>query len=411
VIDVATSKKDRVSTDSKPLRLLFVKETLAWPRSSGHDVHCYYMMRALTRMGHKVGFLTAAEPSPQAVEGLELALTRTFPRPGEMIEGPEPALSRLQERFRRFWGVDLNRLRAVGQAADDLEADGVVVVGLNVLPYLCGAPQRLGIWYAADEWFVHHMSQVRLLSPATWGEMRSAAIKGLYERAFRPLLQRVWVVTDSDRTAMRWVAGARNVDVIPNGVDGEHYVPVAAAQGERTCTFWGRLDFGPNIQALEWFCCRVWPLVRRQAPDARFTVYGFQPTAAVEKFASQDGVELIANLPDLRTEVARHQVVVLPFVSGCGIKNKLLEAASMGKAIVCSAVACGGLRSKVNMPFVVVRDPDQWAAALVGLWRDADRRRCLGKEARHWVLEHHSWQTAAQEAEAGVRQSLQEARR
>ena len=38
----------------------------------------------------------------------------------------------------------------------------------------------------------------------------------------------------------------------------------------------------------------------------------------------------MANLPDLRAEVQRREIVVLPFVSGGGIKNKLLEAAAMG---------------------------------------------------------------------------------
>ena len=44
------------------MRLLFVKDALAWPRSSGHDVHSYHMMLALTRLGHEVGLLTATEP-------------------------------------------------------------------------------------------------------------------------------------------------------------------------------------------------------------------------------------------------------------------------------------------------------------------------------------------------------------
>jgi glycosyltransferase involved in cell wall biosynthesis len=210
---------------------------------------------------------------------------------------------------------------------------------------------------------------------------------------------------------MRWVAGVRTIDVIPNGVDGDRYRPVEAIQADRSCTFWGRLDFGPNIQALKWFCGGVWPLVRRQAADARFTIYGFNPTPDVQALVGRDGIELIPNLPDLRAEVAKHKVVVLPFVSGGGIKNKLLEAASMGKAIVCSAVACRGLRLQGDLPFKVASSAEQWAATLLELWQDGGNRSGLGEKARCWVLEHHSWQAAAQQAETGLRQSLQEARR
>jgi glycosyltransferase involved in cell wall biosynthesis len=391
------------------VRLLFVKESLAWPRSSGHDVHCFYMMQALARLGHDVGLLTSAEPSPQAIAGLALAMHGTFPAMGESAHGPTPRFSRFQERFRSYWGIDPTRVRAVGRVAEEFRADAVVVVGLNVLPYLGAVRDALRVWYAADEWAWHHLSQVRLEAPATWGNLRQALIKGLYERAFGPLLNRVWVVTDADRRAMNWVAGVTEVDVIPNGVDGEHFRPVEAAQVERSCTFWGRLDFGPNIQALEWFCNRVWPLVRHQMADARFTIYGFNPTAAVRALVGKDGIDLVPDLPDLRTEIARQQVVVLPFVSGGGIKNKLLEAAGMGKAIVGSPVACGGLRLKGRPPFLIARTPELWVRSLISLWQDAKRRAQLGADARHWVLDRHSWQAAAQGATTGLKRSLQEA--
>jgi glycosyltransferase involved in cell wall biosynthesis len=384
------------------MHLLFVKETLAWPRSSGHDVHCFHMMRALAGLGHEVSLLTAAEPAAEAVARLPLALRRCFGAGGGP-PGPVVPMTRLQERFRSYWGVGEDRIAAVARAAEDCRADAVVVVGLNVLPYLAGVKNACRVWYAADEWLWHHLSQVRLTRPRTWGEVRPALVKGVYERAYRPMLDRVWVVTPADRRAMRWVAGVSNIDVLPNGVDGEHYRPAeGVAEEERTCVFWGRLDFGPNVQALEWFCGRVWPAVRRQAPDARFTIYGFNPTEPVRALTGRDGVALVPDLPDLRPEIARHQVVVLPFVSGGGIKNKLLEAAALGKAIVCTATACRGLRLDRSPPFRTPRGRKQWARDLLSLWADADGRRRLGAEAREWVLKSHTWTAAARDAVAGL---------
>jgi glycosyltransferase involved in cell wall biosynthesis len=365
------------------------------------------MIRALGELGHEVSLVTVNEPSAEAVAGLPLRLRERLPERNGASHGDPLPLSWSQEKFRSYWGIDGSRIRAVARAAKSVEADAVVVVGLNVLPYLGAVQGRLRVWYAADEWFFHHLSQVRLLTPSTWGDLRLGVTKGLYERAYRSLLDRVWVVTETDRTAMRWVAGARQVDVIPNGIDGEYYRPVDAPQTERSCTFWGRLDFGPNVQALQWFCGRVWPLVRRQAPDARFTIYGFQPTPPVQALVGRDGVELIPDLPDLRPEVARHQVVVLPFVSGGGIKNKLLEAASQAKAIICSPAACGGLRLKGEPPFARAQTPGEWATRLTVLWQDGEARRRLGESARGWVLEHHSWRAAATQAADGLLESLE----
>jgi glycosyltransferase involved in cell wall biosynthesis len=282
-----------------------------------------------------------------------------------------------------------------------------VVVGLNVLPYLGAVETALRVWYAADEWAWHHLSLVRPFQPSTWGNVREAFVKGLYERAYGPLLDRIWLVTDADRRAMRLVAGTDRLDVLPNGVDGEHFVPRPVTERERSCTFWGRLDFGPNVQALEWFCRHVWPLVCTEVPDARFTVYGFRPTDEVRVLTGRDRIELVPDLPDLRDEVARQAVVVLPFVSGGGIKNKLLEAAAMGKAIICSPRACGGLRLDGVPPLCVAKSPGDWARELVRLWGDAAERSRLGTAARRWVVERHSWEAAARAALAGLAQAVE----
>ena len=382
------------------MRLLFVKQSLVWPRSSGHDVHTYYMMKALRSLGHAVGLATVEEPTAAALDGLNL--DRVFRVYKEQAD-PNGAIlsdSSLQKRFRSFWGVSEGQILGVRRAADEFRASAVIVSGLDALPYFPALSGVTRVWYAADEWMLHHLTQIQLRRGHVIGPLRAAAVKGLYERAYRKVVDRVWVVSEGDRRAMRWGAGMARVDVLPNGVDGEFFQPGDEAPEARTAVFWGRLDFGPNIQALEWFCRRVWPLVRQHVPDARFIIIGFQPTPAVRELAAGDGISLEADLLDLRARARRCALAVLPFVSGAGIKNKLLEAAALGLPIACTRVATRGLRG--TPPLTVASRPEELARAIVALWSNEPRRRQLGAEARRWVLEHHTWQATAREAAAGL---------
>src|SRR5262245_27307865 len=97
------------------MRFLFVKDNLAWPRSSGHDVHSYYLMRALADQGHDVSLATLALPSEDAVRGLKLASTFQLDSVESRNDhGVEPlVLSRFQEKFRSYWGIPESRIRAV----------------------------------------------------------------------------------------------------------------------------------------------------------------------------------------------------------------------------------------------------------------------------------------------------------
>jgi glycosyltransferase involved in cell wall biosynthesis len=382
-------------------RFLFYKRELKWPFESGHDVHTFNLIRALQAGGDEVALATTI-PLPGSIgDRLPLSLRATLTdAPGES----DIRLSGLQERFRSYWGVPGVHVRQLGDLARTFRADVVAVSGLEVLPYLGAVTGAVRVWYAADEWVLHHLSQVQLLNPSTWGNVRDAAIKGMYERAFGPLLDRVWVVSKPDRRAMQFVAGVHHLDILPNGIDADTYAPEPVPERENSAVFWGRLDFGPNIQALEWFCVHVWPRVRAARPGATFTIIGFHPTRPVTVLAQQPGIEIIGNVPDIRPEVMSRAVVVLPFVSGGGVKNKLLEAAAMGKAIVCSSRALGGVLGEA--PFRAAQTPDEWVQALTHFWERDDARRDAGVRAREWVLREHSWMATADVARSGIAESI-----
>jgi glycosyltransferase involved in cell wall biosynthesis len=125
----------------------------------------------------------------------------------------------------------------------------------------------------------------------------------------------------------------------------------------------------------------------------------------VKELARTPGVELHPDLADLRPEVSRRQVAVLPFVTGGGIKNKLLEAAALGMPIACTRWALSGTKGKAAVQ--VCRSAHEWAESLARLWATEAARRELGEAARKWVTEHHTWDAAAQTAEQSIQQTLE----
>ncbi len=308
--------------------------------------------------------------------------------------------TRLQSRFERYWGTDPRKQHALANLTHREPFDAVVVLGADALPLFRGIRAKTRVWYAADDAALHHWSRVKVLDRRTWKNVKLTAVHALYERAFAGLVDRVWVVSDADRRAMRLATGVP-VDVIANGVDADHFRPLPVQEEiPDSCAFWGRLDFGPNEDAVAWFLQRCWPHVRATVPTATLSVFGFRPSPRVTALCHSPGVELVANLPDLRGEVCRRAVTVLPFVSGRGIKNKLLEAAAMGRPIACTPQALTGCRGVP--PVRCESNPKSLASAVVDLFRDADARAKLGTAARDWVTTHHGWNAAAAIAEAGL---------
>jgi glycosyltransferase involved in cell wall biosynthesis len=377
------------------VRLLFVKSDLAWPRAKGHDVYTFHTIKACAALGHEVSLAVAAEPKPEALQGLSLkALYRFDQANGARWSGSS---SWLQRKFRSFFGVPDGYLAALAGAAEESRADAVIIAGLDVLPYFAAVRGVTTVWHAADELAWHHLSQLKLGDPELVSNVRAAAFKMVYERAHRGLIDRAWVVSTTERRAMKWLAGMKHVDVVSLGIDGSFFSPGSERVQPNTAVFWGRLDFGPNIQALDWFMREVWPLVRQRVPDARFTVMGFNPSDAVRASTAAPGVTLMPDVPDLRGIAREHAVAVFPFVSGGGTKNKLLEAAALGLPIVCTPTATLGLLGH-PLPLTVVSEARALADALAAMWSDPAAARTKGEAARAWVLREHTWDAMARTA-------------
>jgi glycosyltransferase involved in cell wall biosynthesis len=386
----------------RPMRLLFAKRQLSFPRAQGHEIRAFNLMRALTDIGHQVGLATFETPSEAALRGLQLGyMTTTRERVQHESAPPMAPLTWPQQRYASYFGTNEQDIRGLGAAVSEFRPDVVVGLGPDILPCLIASGAPRAVWYVADEWVSHYGSLVRLKKPSTWWNIRTAVVWGLYERAFARSLERIWVVTERDARAMRRWAGTPHVDALPNGVDADYYAPQPVTERPRTAVFWGRLDFPPNLHALEWFCSEIWPALRARHSDAEFRIIGFHAGEQARALARIPGVELSSDLPDLRAAVCEHAVVVMPFKSGGGIKNKLLEGAGMARPIVCTPMACNGLR---GTPAVIVASTvHEWTEAISGLWADAPQRQQLGARAREWVLDQHSWLRTAKDAAASVR--------
>lgn len=390
------------------MRVLFVKQSQSFPRSSGHDVHGYFMMRALQDLGSRISLLTRRPVSPEAVEGLELEWC------GDYAALPEPnhypKVTGLREKFRTFWGVDEVSSAKVGAFVEQCGFDAVVVVAADGLPLMCHLHDTVRVWYAADDQLLHKWSLFKWNKPSTWRRFPEGLLMGLYERSFRNTVDRVWMVSEKDASFSRCVMGARNVDLVTNGVDFDYFAPMEVVKQPKSCVFWGRLDFAPNLDAIRWFGDHVWRVLHATHPDAVWTVYGFAAGESVHELQKRFGFHMVCDLPDLRAAVSGHEVVVLPFVSGAGIKNKLLEAAGLGMPIIASKMALNGLERSNQLPMLLAHKPSDWITNLETLWGDAEERMRVGAETRDWVVHHHSWMSSARIALEGMLRSQEQSR-
>jgi glycosyltransferase involved in cell wall biosynthesis len=145
------------------------------------------------------------------------------------------------------------------------------------------------------------------------------------------------------------------------------------------------MDFRPNVDAVLWFCSKVLPAIQDAVPGAHFYIVGKNPHARLAPLRQRPGVTLTGFVEDVRPYIAAATVYVVPLLTGGGTRLKILEAMSMGKAVISTTLGCEGIHAAADRDIVLADSADGFAQQTVALLEDKARRDDLGRAARTFI--------------------------
>jgi sugar transferase (PEP-CTERM/EpsH1 system associated) len=205
-------------------------------------------------------------------------------------------------------------------------------------------------------------------------------------------MDHVVTVTKHDAGVLREALPALPVTVVPTGVDLDYFEPSGRSDLDvrPSATFVGKMDYRPNVDAARWFCAEILPLIRERVPEFRFRIVGSDPPTSIQGLRGSN-VEITGWVPDVRPHLRRATVVVAPLLAGSGIRVKILDALAMAKPVVSTSIGCQGIGVEDDVHLLVRDRAADFAAAVVDLIHDDDRRDRLAREGRLFVEQHYGW--------------------
>jgi sugar transferase (PEP-CTERM/EpsH1 system associated) len=219
-----------------------------------------------------------------------------------------------------------------------------------------------------------------------------------YERQACQHADRLIAVSQTDASALRRLDPRLDPVVVPNGVDMAFYtasIPSLqgeAGPGDTDLVFTGKMDFRPNVDAVLWFARQVLPLIRRQSPETRFWIVGKDPHPRLDPLDEDPAVVVTGFVDDQRPYIAGAGIYVIPLRIGGGTRLKVLEAMAMSRAIVSTTLGCEGFEVESGRELVTADTPEDFAAKVVALLNDPDRRAQLGTNGRNFAESGYDWQ-------------------
>lgn len=380
------------------MRILLLAQKLPRPLTDGYNLRIEHYARRL-RERHELHLVSLEQgelpPDPEALfESVRTVPVRTPPAPANPLQRLIWALSVEQVHDR-----DPAVAAAVREAVERVQPDVVWISGWVMLGYTeaVGSIPILAdvVDEGAEEARVNMekaTGPARLLAWKRWRMVRA------FERHFFPRARLVCLVSEADEAFVQRDVPGLSTRVVHNGVDPEYFSPRGEAPRHPSLVFEGTMAHVPNAEGIVHFHRTAWPLLREAFPDLSLTICGRDPLPEVSALAG-DGIEVTGFVDDVRPHVDRASLFISPLIGGAGIKNKVLQAWAMEKAVVATPLSSGGLAT-TEQNICVVEPGEPFARACIQLLGDGEARAAMGRAGRATVLERYSWGAKALELES-----------
>jgi glycosyltransferase involved in cell wall biosynthesis len=386
---------------SRRLRVLVVSPYFPFPPKSGITMRTYQLTRQIAAR-HDVTLLSYANAEDDAgVRELSRTLSvravhRSEPGRAARRVGQLRSLGTLEPFAAREM-----RSREMQAAIDELCAsipfDLIHVESSRMcsLRFPAGVPVVIGEHNIEYELF-------RRLARGERSRLRRA-FNGLEYLRVRRFEERSWreaegcvVTAPREEPTVQAAAPSTATAVVANGVDLEYFSPWTGDCQRHTVVFNATLDYRPNVDAVNHLVDDVWPQVLRQCPSARLVIVGSAPEREIQRLR-RPTVDVVGRVPDIRPYLGGAEVVAVPVRMGGGTRLKVVEALSMGKAIVSTSLGSEGLAVEDRQHLLIADDAEAFAARILELFEDPKLRRRLGVAGRTLAEESYSWTRCGQQ--------------
>jgi glycosyltransferase involved in cell wall biosynthesis len=216
-----------------------------------------------------------------------------------------------------------------------------------------------------------------------------------YEKRIYEKFDRCLVVTQRDKELLESLNPRIRCTVIPIGVDVDYFSPIDINEEPSSLTLLARLQYPAAIANVFYFYNEIFPLILREKPDVKLYLVGRDPAKGIVDLSADPSVCVTGYVNDIRPYLAKSTVFIAPEILGTGMKYKVLEAMSMGKAVVTTTLGAQGFDVRNREHLVVADTSHEFARETVSLLTDRRTRAALGANARKLVKEQYSWEAVA----------------
>lgn len=233
-------------------------------------------------------------------------------------------------------------------------------------------------------------------------------LKGLkkFEFAMYKNADKVLTLTPQGKQELLAIQPGLDIEVVPHGVNTDQF-PFSEIPGEdKTLIFVGNYLHFPNVDAVEYFCSDIWPLVKKRIPGIKFLIVGQSPPHDILRLAHDKDIVITGRVDEVFPYIKKAFIFICPVRLGGGFRGKILEAMSAGRPIVSTSLGAQGIPASNRENIILADTPKDFADGIFDLLHDEKLYNTIRTRARDLIEEKFTWDRGVEVLE-GVLNKMQ----
>jgi glycosyltransferase involved in cell wall biosynthesis len=187
------------------------------------------------------------------------------------------------------------------------------------------------------------------------------------------------------------------VEIFPVGIDLKQYLPDFSKTEFPSLFFLGSLDWLPNREGIEWFIDHFHKDLTDGDLRVKFYVAGHNIPERFDDYEVMGKIFIQGEVDDAFEFVNSKSIMIVPLLSGGGMRVKIVEGMAMQKCIISTSLGAEGINFENGTNIMIANNQDEFYDAIERCITDEDHCRTIGTNARKLVEEQHDVNNVARD--------------
>jgi glycosyltransferase involved in cell wall biosynthesis len=383
------------------LKILLITHLAPFPQNSGYPIVVGNTIRGLINSGHQVS-LFSLNPQKHKSHG-QAPANDLIDQINYYCHNIDTSIS-LKHAFMslfnrklytvdRYYNADFERLLI--KEVQNGDYDIIQFEGLFVTPYL----QAIRKFTKAK--YIYRAHHIEYLVWERLSKQKNDPVKKLYLRMIAKRIKQyelkqfdqfhaIAVFTNQDKETIQLHNQANiSVEILPVGLDLTRYQPDYRKTEFPSLFFLGAMDWMPNREGIEWFLENFSKEITDGDLRTRFYVAGNDIPERFDDYEVVGKIFIHGEVDDALEFVNTKAIMIVPLLSGGGMRVKIVEGMAMQKCIISTSLGAEGINYVQGENILIANTPQEFYRAIKRCITDENYCKRIGLNARKLVEEQH----------------------